>query len=90
MKVHPVVKDDDPQLGKAEHIASLVIGYIRQSLNYVQHDELDEWVAEKDDNMLFFEEITDEIKLQNELEMLDGSGLGQALEKCKGKISFKV
>jgi hypothetical protein len=89
MKLHPVKTDGDPQLGKAEHIASLVIGYIRKSLNHVEHDELDEWVAEKDDNMLLFEEITDEKRLQNELEMLDESQLGHALKKCKGKLSFK-
>lgn len=88
MKRHPIKTDDHADLDKAEHIAGLVAGYIRRSLNLSEHDELDEWISLQDDNMFLFEDITDEKKLQLHLEMLQHANISDALKKCKKKIDF--
>jgi hypothetical protein len=62
---------------KARRIASLLAGYIRDSLTPAEHDELDEWVGASDRNMRLFEELTDEKRLQLALELLnDNSDTG--------------
>jgi hypothetical protein len=88
MKKHPVIPDDHAQLGKAEHIAALVTGYINQTLNHTEGEELDRWIADQDDNMVLFEEMTDEKELQKELEMLEKADVAAALKKCKKKLGF--
>lgn len=38
-------------------VAKLVIGYLHNSLNESQKDELDEWINASDDNMKIFEDL---------------------------------
>jgi ferric-dicitrate binding protein FerR (iron transport regulator) len=45
---------------KAERIAWLVAGFLRQTLSPEEQDELDSWVAESDHNVQLFEELIDE------------------------------
>jgi transmembrane sensor len=56
---------------KARRIASLLAGYIRDSLTPAEHDELDEWVGASDRNMRLFEELTDEKRIELALELLN-------------------
>jgi hypothetical protein len=49
---------------RARRIASLLAGYIRDTLTPAEHDELDEWVGASDKNMRLFEELTDEKRIQ--------------------------
>jgi hypothetical protein len=89
MKRHPPETDDYSQLDKAEHIAGLVAGYVRKSLTHPEYNELDEWILLQDNNMVLFEEMTDEKKLQAELEMVENADITGARKKCIKKISFK-
>jgi hypothetical protein len=40
---------------RANRIAYLVAGYLRQALTEKEHDELDEWITTNDDNQRLFE-----------------------------------
>jgi hypothetical protein len=88
MNKNPVDKKDDGELLKAEHIAALVTGFIQKSLDNTAHDELDNWVRAKKTNMILFEEITDEKKLQRNLEVMEGADVLAALNKCKTRLHF--
>jgi hypothetical protein len=42
-----------------ERISFLILLYIHQALTPQQHDELDAWVEESDENMRAFEDLSD-------------------------------
>lgn len=46
------------QVTKAERIAVLIVRFLLGTITPEDHNELDEWVAESDDNMRLFEEMT--------------------------------
>lgn len=46
------------QFAKAERIAVLIVRFLLGTITPEDHNELDEWVAESDDNMRLFEEMT--------------------------------
>ncbi len=56
---------------KARRIATLLAGYMRDTLTEHEHDELDEWVGASDKNMRLFEELTDENRVKLALELLN-------------------
>jgi hypothetical protein len=56
---------------KARRIAKLLTGYMRDTLTSVEHDELDEWVGASDKNMRLFEELTDERRVSQALELFN-------------------
>ncbi|MGN6602446.1 MAG: FecR family protein [Ginsengibacter sp.] len=74
----------------AYRIAYLIAGYIRGSLSKSEHDELDNWVEESDDNMLLFEELTDEENIEANLEWMDKTMTERNLELTKNKIDFNT
>ena len=45
---------------RAQRVAYLVIGFINKTLTTKEHDELDEWVGDNDDNIELFAQLTDE------------------------------
>lgn len=51
--------------------AYLLSGYIRDTLTSEEHNELDDWVNENDQNMKLFEEVTDEANIAANLNWLD-------------------
>jgi hypothetical protein len=76
--------------GKALRIAYLIAGYIQQTLTPKEQDELDGWAGESGENMLLFEQLTDEdniaeglaqIKTANEKKRIERSGLCSLLKK---------
>lgn len=73
---------------QAARIAYLLAGYIRKTLTRSEHDELDDWVADNDDNMKLFEEMTDENNIDQNLSWLNELATRQALEKVRQKIEF--
>jgi len=79
---------DDLQVAYAERIAILIAGYIRQTLSSAEHDELDDWVAASDENMLLFEDVTDEKKMQQELDKIDKEDTARVLKKIKERLHF--
>lgn len=47
-----------------QRIAYLIEGFLKGTLNSVEHDELDVWIEASEANMRLFEELTDEDKLE--------------------------
>jgi hypothetical protein len=74
---------------KAMGIAHLIAGYINQTLSPLEHDELDSWVEESDENALLFEELADEKNIEAGMAEMQNSGEKKAYERLKGKIDFK-
>jgi len=72
----------------AYRIAYLIAGYIRGTLTESEHDELDKWVEASDDNMLLFEELTDEKNIEANLEWMDKVTTEKNLKLTKKKIEF--
>ena len=72
----------------AFRIAYLIAGYIRHTLTETEHDELDDWVEASDDNMLLFEELTDENNIEANLEWMDKVSTEKMLQATKEKIQF--
>jgi len=63
---------------KASRVAYLIAGFIRHTLTEKEHDELDAWVESSDENMLLFEELTDEKNIENGNE--NGNGTAPPLD----------
>jgi transmembrane sensor len=87
-----IEQPDKPDLSKQDEkalrIASLIAGYIRHTLTAEEHDELDEWVGESDENMRLFEEVTDEAINQRDIDFMSGADKQPVLNRLKGKLSF--
>ncbi len=67
-------------------IAYLIAGYINEALTEEEHDELDKWVCENDDNMRLFEELTDEKTIAYSLEQLSKLNPAVAFQILSGRI----
>ncbi|MDQ6763266.1 MAG: FecR domain-containing protein [Bacteroidota bacterium] len=74
--------------GAAFRTAYLIAGFIRKTLSESEHDELDSWVESSDDNMLLFEELTDEKNIEANLAWMDKVKTEKSLKKIKEKIEF--
>ena len=72
----------------AYRIAYLIAGFIRKVLTEAEHDELDAWVESSDDNMLLFEELTDEKNIEANLEWMDKIRTEEALQLTKEQVEF--
>ena len=84
MKENPLSHTDE----KAYRIAYLVAGYIRKTLTEAEHDELDQWVEASDENMLLFEELTDEQHIEANLAWMEGVQTEQALARTAAVLKF--
>jgi len=81
----PAIKDMNEG---AYRIAYLIAGYIRGTITEPEHDELDKWVEASDDNMLLFEELTDEKNIEANLEWMDKVTTEKNLKLTRKKIEF--
>lgn len=86
MKENPLPYSDE----KAHRIAYLVLGYLRKTLTEAEHDELDAWVEASDENMLLFEELTDERNIDANIAWMQSVQTEEALEKTKKRLQFSV
>ena len=86
MKENPLPYNDE----KAYRIAYLIAGYIRKTITEAEHDELDAWVEASDENMLLFEELTDENNIEANLAWMEGIQTEKALEKTSGQLQFST
>lgn len=84
MKENPYSDMDE----KASRVAYLIAGFIRHTLTETEHDELDAWVESSDENMLLFEELTDEKNIEANLEWMDKVNTEKSLKSIKKKIEF--
>lgn len=72
----------------AYRIAYLIAGFIRKTLTEEEHDELDAWVELSDENMLLFEELTDEKNIEANLEWMDKTRTEKTLQLTKERLEF--
>lgn len=75
--------------GQTSRLAYLIAGYVRKTLTTPEHDELDRWVTESDENMKLFEELTDETNMDQNLLWLDQLIIQKKLKQVKEKNEFK-
>lgn len=79
---------DDQQMDKIQRIVYLISAYIRGSISPLEHDELDDWVAESDANMKLFEELTDEKKIKKGIDWMESIDSLRALKRVKSQVQF--
>src|SRR5215510_5971438 len=73
---------------RAQRVAWLVAGYIRDTLTEKEHDELDEWVRESEENQLLFEDLTDPNVIAFNLQSFQSPDSETALSSAKSKAGF--
>jgi len=54
----------DQNLEKADRLAYLIFGHVRNTLTPQERDELDDWITESDENLELFEKLTDEDNIE--------------------------
>lgn len=86
MKQNPYSDMDQP----AYRIAYLIAGFLRNTITEKEHDELDDWVNESDDNMRLFEELTDEQNLEANLAWMDKVQTEQSYKTLQEKGAFEI
>lgn len=77
---------DDIQLGHAHRTAYLVTAYIQHRLTPAEREELDEWVGASKENLLLFEELTDDKQLKKTLNWFHKLDI----EKAKRRVHKKM
>ena len=56
------------------HIVKLTLGYFKQQLTDEQHDQLDAWIEDSDENQIMFEEMVESIEHFNLVQSFGFSG----------------
>lgn len=84
MKQNPYSDMDQP----AYRVAYLIAGFIKNTLTEKEHDELDDWVNESDENMKLFEDLTDEDNVKSNLEWMEQVQTERAYSELKDKIKI--
>jgi len=81
---------DPQQEEKAERIAYLVSRFIHNELTDEDRDELDNWISESDDNVLLFEQMTDEKNLARMMAVIIGVDPAKAEERVTQKLAERT
>src|SRR4051812_15553722 len=78
----------DENLKKAEWIAYLIVGHIRDTLTEEEQDALDAWIVESDENLELFERLTDEENIEMAVQgyLAMENQKAEALERIKKGI----
>lgn len=71
---------------EARRIAYLVHGFLFHTLTEEEHNELDDWVAATDENMILFEKLTDPKNLQEAVKWAEMRNKKEALEKEEERV----
>lgn len=74
---------------RAQRIAYLVAGYIRNTLSENERDELDSWICEGEQNQEKFLELIDPEFVQNSLEERQSYNSAAAIERIREKLQLK-
>ncbi len=74
---------------QADRIKFLIAGFIRETLTESEQDELDAWVSASEENLLLFEDLTDENTIEESLKFLDEVNTEKALRQIKVKAGIK-
>lgn len=86
MKKNPTELNPE-ELGKAERIAYLVFLFIRKEISQQEQAELDNWIAESDENVLLFEDLIEEDNLEDMKRKINKIDTEVALKRVEGKIT---
>lgn len=71
---------------EARRIAYLVNGFLFSTLTEKEHNELDDWVAASDENMLLFEKLTDPKNLQEAVKWAERRNTEDSLQEGGQKV----
>lgn len=74
----------------ADRIKYLIAGFIRETLTEPEQNELDAWVSASDENLLLFEELTEESNVEENLRFLDQLNTEKALKRIKIKAGLRT
>lgn len=88
MKQQPHQAISMRQTKSSEFIAYLITHYTYGSLSESQHDKLDQWVRESDNNMYLFEDLTDEKVIQQIIDWLVDADLPGILQRLKNRLGM--
>jgi hypothetical protein len=78
----------DQQEEKAHRVAALIAGYIHEALTPDEHQELDRWTGEREENLRLFEDLTDPKTIQQALDWLRDADGPRMLKKIRGQLKF--
>lgn len=76
-------------LNQAYRTAYLIAGFLKNELNGEERDELDEWILEREENMILFEKMTDERNIAEAREWFRKMKIEEDLIKTKRKIAAR-
>src|SRR5690348_10794685 len=79
---------NEQQVGKASHIATLIIRRMQHKLTDEERSELETWLQEDGENYLLYEELMDEEKLGAALDELHTIDHHVAYEQLSQKLSL--
>ncbi|MDI3321377.1 FecR family protein [Pinibacter soli] len=71
---------------RAQRIAYLIAGFINRTLTTREHDELDLWVEESDDNVELFAQLTDERNINEAMAFMKSLDKDKAYKKVRSEI----
>lgn len=74
---------------EAFRVAYLIAGYIRGTLSEAEQDELDDWVNASDQNMLLFEDLTDERNVEMNMKLMESARADEAFERLKSSGALR-
>lgn len=77
---------NEQQMGKASHIAALILADMQDRLSTEERQELNAWLQENSDNYILYEELMDEEKLGNDLYELNTYDYNQAYERLAQRL----
>jgi ferric-dicitrate binding protein FerR (iron transport regulator) len=75
------MKNKGDKDSEAQRVAYLIALFIQGTISPEEHDELDAWVAESDDNMKLFEALTDENNIKQGLLEIEQAEWQQSSQK---------
>ena len=77
------------KLENASRIGYLIAGYITNTLSVEEHEELDAFVVENDENMQLFEDMTDDAQVDEFMRWIALRNTEEKLRQTKKRLKFK-
>ncbi len=81
---------DDSEFEPAHRTAYLIAAYIQQNLSPAERDELDDWAGASKENLLLFEELTDDDQRNKTLKWFHKLDVEKAKRRVHAKMDIKT
>jgi len=89
--MHPKqLEPSDIEFEQEHRIAYLIATFIQDKLSPAEREELDNWVGDSKENLLLFEELTDDKQLSKTLKWFHKLDVEKAKKRVHEKISIKT